>query len=180
MWTSLSAFSEWVAIIRAAAWEGTYEWLPTAVLNILLGYPLTTDELGLFNQWCRIMTSSSDVADGARSVSSADGQAPTPWDTFDRNPQVLCFAIRCINRLAGRRGLFFSRDGHIGSGPARATGGDLICILDGVGAPMVLRAAGAGSGKYTVVGPAFVYGFNNLANFKPGPRHGQWQSVVLV
>lgn len=150
-----------------------YESIPKAVFGALrAGDDASTgDDSEVFNQWYRI-TMSGEVTSDAELLAR-----PPPVDT---QAQALAFAARCAKQLAGRRGFFFSRDGHIGSGPPDTTDGDMIFVINGVRTPMILREIGAGSGRYKVLGAAFVCGMMDLETFKPGEDGRQWQNVVLV
>jgi hypothetical protein len=167
-------------------------------------------EFEAFNQWFRItaMSKSRGTAIGNIDTSTlaADKMAELTvkteegftarklMDGLRQKPDALAFATRCANNLAGRRGVFFSRDGgHIGSGPPNVAENDHIYVLDGVEAPMILlllqdtdwtRDGGGGDGvalrRYTVVGAAYVCGFGNLARFKAGDGEHDWKDIILT
>ncbi len=182
---ALLALSEWLMAIKKDMPVGrSYDSIPRAVFDTLAGYagvdslpsaPRLANEG--FNHWYRIA-----VDEALQPALSADARAQRLLDILGGDTEALVFAIRCIERLAGRRGLFFSRDGHIGSGTPSVAKDDVIFILDGVKAPMILRTAGAGAGleKYTVVGPAFIRAYLDLSTFQPAGINREWQSVVLV
>jgi hypothetical protein len=66
-------------------------------------------------------------------------------ETFDR----LC-------SMAVGNAFFWTRNGHIGTAPLAVSKGDLVALIPGVRAPMMLRQIDSIS--YQVIGPAFVYG----------------------
>ncbi|CAJ2500110.1 Uu.00g029630.m01.CDS01 [Anthostomella pinea] len=91
----------------------------------------------------------------------------------DANIAMVAKTVEFCNLIAGKRNIFVTEKGHIGSGPEAMQDGDEIYWITGVSVPMVLRPTGeaaetdVGSGmtdddglsRFTVVGPAFVYGF---------------------
>lgn len=77
--------------------------------------------------------------------------------------------VNLINDMQGKRGVFFSADGHIGSGPITMADGDEILILKGVAVPMIARRReNSGSCVFTLLGPAFMCGYMGLLQFEPG------------
>jgi hypothetical protein len=66
-------------------------------------------------------------------------------ETFDR----LC-------SMAVGNAFFWTRNGHIGTAPLAISKGDIVALIPGVRAPMILRQIDSIS--YQVIGPAFVYG----------------------
>ncbi len=192
-----------------------YDSIPRVVFNALSARDTTStfsadppdghsneDESNGFNQWFRTMTSTTSNRatpdDGKSAPRTATGPSPAEEEedgrarllsSLGQKPAALAFATRCAGRLAGRRGVFFSRDGgHVGSGPPATAEGDALFVLDGVDAPMILRpaedAGRSGSSEqkphYTVLGPAFVYGFTDLEGFDLADHGGDWLSIVLT
>ena len=76
----------------------------------------------------------------------------------------------CADALAGTRCLFTLEDGLPGSGPETTLRGDIVAILSGVPAPMILRPSTGGA--YQVVGAAFL-------DFEP-EKQRNWALVSLV
>ena len=64
--------------------------------------------------------------------------------------------IYSMNRAANQRRVLMTNQGHIGLGPHNMRSGDLVCILLGSEVPLVLRQSK--TGKYTLVGDAYLYG----------------------
>ncbi|KAG8159788.1 hypothetical protein KVR01_010425 [Diaporthe batatas] len=58
------------------------------------------------------------------------------------------------------RRLVVTEDGHVGLGPEAAEPGDVVCILGDSRVPLLLRpdAAGAGGGRFRLVGEAYIQG----------------------
>lgn len=71
--------------------------------------------------------------------------------------EVVRFLETSLGELAGRRNLFTTAKGHIGSGPPEMVPGDLVAYIAGVPVPMILRRARDGDG-YIVIGPSYVQG----------------------
>ncbi|KAK5651231.1 hypothetical protein OQA88_12695 [Cercophora sp. LCS_1] len=91
------------------------------------------------------------------------------------NKQVLKYAASCTNQLAGRRGLFFTREGQFGTGPTEAAKGDKLVVIDGVSLPMVLRQQS--ERQYLVLGPAYVLGLAFVSEVE-SPEKG-WEDKPL-
>jgi hypothetical protein len=71
--------------------------------------------------------------------------------------EVMRFLETSLGELAGRRNLFTTAKGHIGSGPPGIVPGDVVAYIAGVPVPMVLRRGQNGEG-YIVIGPSYVQG----------------------
>lgn len=97
--------------------------------------------------------------------------------------KALDFMVTCCNRLAaGKRSLFVTRDGKLGSGPCGMAVGDRVSLLRGVAVPMVLRCVGAEGGRFEVVGPSFLSGEGvvDVEGFNRVDFGCDWESVCLV
>jgi len=72
---------------------------------------------------------------------------------------------RCSNRK-----LFATEKGYLGLGPAASTPGDIIAVIFGLNAPLVLRASGVD--EYQIVGEAYVHGImdGEAMNGSPSPQ----------
>lgn len=86
------------------------------------------------------------------------------------------YAIKCVNQLAGKRGLFCSDEGRFGTGPLDAMAGDEIFCLEGVTTAMILRKSQ--EGRYTVVGPAVVPGLSFMR--ETSFNKDKWVDVTLI
>ncbi|KAK3400000.1 hypothetical protein B0T20DRAFT_349960 [Sordaria brevicollis] len=87
------------------------------------------------------------------------------------------FTYNVCERFAGDTRLFMSSsspDGFIGKGSKGMREGDLVCLIRGVGQPMILRkdfvasydGDGKSEGRFTVVGPAFACRLADLQTFR--------------
>jgi hypothetical protein len=179
--SSLSALSRWLTAIEQGAPSGeTYQSIPKAVYNALSGCTSepTNSESDAFGQWYRI--SANTHAASTAQPSSGDAQAQMLLASLGQATDALAFATRCAIQLAGRREVFFSLDGHIGTGPPRTAEDDMIFILNGVDMPMILRETGTEPGRYTVLGPAFVCGLTDLAGYEPKSGNRGWEDIILT
>jgi hypothetical protein len=86
-----------------------------------------------------------------------------------------------LARAASPRSLFVLADGSIGSGPRDMVLGDRIAHVAGVDIPLVLRRCRSGSGRYTILGKAFVLGPNasETSNLQSGDQNA-WGEAVLI
>lgn len=71
--------------------------------------------------------------------------------------EVVRFLETSLGGLAGRRNMFTTGKGHIGSGPPGMVTGDVVGYIAGVPVPMILRWHHDREG-YIVVGPSYVRG----------------------
>ncbi|KAI1395359.1 heterokaryon incompatibility protein-domain-containing protein [Hypoxylon fuscum] len=81
------------------------------------------------------------------------------WDSTS-NAVVREQTAKLCNLLSGKRNVFVLDLGYLGSGPEGMQENDEIYWIRGVSVPMVLRRSTEDS-IFTVIGPAFVYGFMN-------------------
>ena len=86
------------------------------------------------------------------------------------------FVERCRAIIRARRNLFISSEGHAGSGPENMMEGDRIVLLGGVPVPMVLREVDDGTGRFTVLGAAFVHGLMEDG----GWEEGETRDIILI
>jgi hypothetical protein len=114
---------------------------------------------------------SSVPQDGARGGS--DGQVQHEIDPYIEH------VARC---LEGRKGLLFSRELHAGTGALGAVAGDAIVALEGVKAPMILRAEARSSATFKLVGAALFAGIGveELGVYCSGRPVKQWKTITLV
>ena len=83
-------------------------------------------------------------------------------DAMVAKESVRRYFIDCCGRLAGKRSLFFTSKRYAGTGPIAVVGqerghtGDVVALIAGVSAPLVLRSQGGD--EYRVVGPALIPG----------------------
>lgn len=84
-------------------------------------------------------------------------------------PKALEFAVQACDRIAGRRSVFHSKNGHIRSGPPETAEGDEIFVLNGMQWPVILRQTDPlgtpslnGRLKYRAIGPAFTRGLMDM------------------
>ncbi|KAK0641344.1 hypothetical protein B0T16DRAFT_393640 [Cercophora newfieldiana] len=183
LWLALSDIAQWISLARnGVAVSAAYDSIPKAILQVLSGgRSIAFDPDGdhdnkfeSFNRWYRIMVET--FQGHQNSPSSTDNFATAIIPVLSKDSAAIGYAVDCVNGLAGKRGLFFSRDGHFGTGPVDATVGDDIVALDGVGAPMILRKdPGGGS---IVIGPAFVPGLSFMTE-KENERE-RWEDVILI
>lgn len=168
----ISQFSAWLeAISRDVPVSPVYENLSKAILDALYGRVSSFEraDAPIFNKWRRIL-SQWDVRGNDSTNDLLDRLA-------DDRP-AMEFTVKICNTLFEKRGLFFSIDGHIGSGPLNMLVSDKIALLNGISRPLILREDTNRPGLYRVIGPAFVCGFTDL---KDKPPQGQdWGSITLI
>jgi len=173
LWAGLDEISCWITEVRKGApVSSAYDSVPLAILCVLDSdvFDKPDEEAAVFNQLYRLM------------VECEDG----PRESFTQrllvallgNQDALTAAISFVDRLAGKRNLFYSRDGHIGTGPPGMMEGDHIVVLEGVPYPMMLRTSQSEDGVdwYTVVGPAFVPGYFHASEREVwNKKTGKWE-----
>lgn len=169
----ISQFSAWLEVIsQNVPVSPVYESLSKAILDVLYGRVSNFEGADgpIFNKWRRILSQ----WDARGNEASTNGLLARLAD--DR--LAMEFTVKICNTLFDKRGLFFSIDGHIGSGPLNMLVSDKIALLNGVARPLILREDASRPGLYRVIGPAFVCGFTDL---KDKPPQGQdWGSITLI
>jgi hypothetical protein len=183
---TVTVLVEWIKAVRRDAPLGQpYESIPLAVFHCLRGREQPGDtetetvqvSEATFNDWYRIFSDGTQT-EGTGTAPAADA-VDAVLEQLRQNTEAREFTQRICEVLSGRRGLFLSRDGHIGSGPPHMERGDVIAIVGGVCMPLVLRPQGADA--YSVVGPAFVCGFSFDVSSYDAAGHGRdWQRASLV
>ena len=194
IWPAMYVISQWLMEARRGLPISIhYESIPQAVITTLSGgiKPDSHTELqNTFDRWYRIMLESLELA---RLKAQEDSKPGTPASysqlyslealTEFLSPrllddlEVLKYAIDCVNQLAGKRSLFYSRDGHIGTGPPGTTPGDNIVVFDGISTPMITRSGA--EGNQTVVGPAYAPGLIHVTEAND-TRKLRWEDITLV
>lgn len=102
---------------------------------------------------------------------------------LERDQAALTFVRLVCEKFGGRRGLFFSMDGFMGSGPPHMEVGDKMAILDGVAVPMILRQDIENRNQFRVIGPSFMHGLmaegERRVSLESWESPG-WTSIILV
>lgn len=181
---------QWMTVVRRdAPISGSYESLPSAVFEVICrGEPIKSRRYREdFDEMWRTVGSAMERHD-QESVRMEDSAGPStrPFPTMQetiitdvlQQPKARKFTINFLQAQKGRRGLFFSKDGHIGSGPPRMQEGDSIFRFAGVDIPMILRESDTHPGKWRVVGPTFIPG---CMDSTPATKKGTgFEEITLV
>ena len=77
-------------------------------------------------------------------------QAPT-----DDNAEIIAW-LRLYGELLGNRRVIMTERGRLGLVPAETRHSDVVCVMDGVDVPLVLREND--SGTYLLIGEAYIHG----------------------
>ncbi|WYZ35468.1 hypothetical protein EsH8_X_000115 [Colletotrichum jinshuiense] len=102
------------------------------------------------------------------------------WEGHAKGVPIAFAEERALRLFQGRR-YFFTDRGYVGLGPAGCEVGDIICVLLGYDAPVVLRPnsqPGTPLKTFTLVGDAFVYGLHD-ATALLGPLPSPWRVQVF-
>ena len=133
---------------------------PIAWLQLLLCIRDALDE-----PWAQLYTREAEAASGHLLLAVSD------------EPDVLDLLRQFTRSIRGRRSVFTSEDGHIGSGPLSMKLGDRIAFIAGLEIPMALRPREPTNGMencYSVVGPVL---------FSPrevGPVEADWSTREAI
>lgn len=76
-------------------------------------------------------------------------------ETFEASPESLRWLASCAASLQGRRCMFVTRGGRLGTGPLDMEAGDDVALVNGIPVPLIVRRT-EGNGTYVLIGPAFV------------------------
>lgn len=134
------------------------------------------DEGDSFNKWYSILIQLAGTT-STKEDCNDEVVVDNAFSTLTTDPDACDYFIQCCTKLVKeRRNLFITSCGYIGSGPDTMLEGDKIALVRGIPVPMLLRDAEDGSGRYTVVGPAFVHGLMRGEDWGKQKE----QNVVLI
>ena len=81
--------------------------------------------------------------------------------------------LRLYSEAIGNRRVALTEGGRLGLVPAATTELDLLCIIDGMDVPLVLRKVDSDS--YVLIGEAYIYG---AMDGEVLPKENQWARVI--
>ncbi|KAF5585235.1 heterokaryon incompatibility protein [Fusarium subglutinans] len=183
---NIQVLSRWIIkITRDVILNEVHESIPSAVFNTFNGSSTSVSKIDprqkdVFNTFYTIIRRHGVCFE--KEVETMCGIAPTTHTTMQeiaRDRTCLDYFIKICNRFAGKRGLFVSSDGAIGSGPVAMAKGDTISIIKGVAVPMVLRKQETYGQGYVIVGPAYIDGLMDLTRDKVTSISLEWRTVIL-
>ena len=98
----------------------------------------------------------SPATDACKQVLLADGEFEElrDWDTLDGRDRPRVMAE--MRRMSYKRAFFSTAEGHIGMCPDSAQCGDIVVVVLGCRAPLVLRPQISGKGSFQIVGVCYV------------------------
>ncbi|KAF4465011.1 HET-domain-containing [Fusarium albosuccineum] len=171
----------WLAFVRRyLPIPKGYGFMSEGILDILHGpeynFVIQEGDRDSFNALHRILVKHSTADDGI-DLSKTPEAAITEITSEKR---VVNYIVRLCNQVSGKRGLFVSQGGKVGSGPEQMAEGDIICIFEGVSAPMVLRKQGDSGQAYQVLGPALIGGLMDLRREQLEKMDLSWETIILV
>ncbi|KAK8093614.1 hypothetical protein PG997_000299 [Apiospora hydei] len=143
--------------------------------NVLMGRPTvpSDSELDTFKRWLHTLQT--------RSINIPDvGPIRSAEDIFAGDAKALESTTKCYNQLTGKRLLFITQGGKLGSGPCGKAVGDRVTLLRGVAVPMIIRCTSEEMNTFEVVGPAFVSPVIDVARFNKADFGHDWEPVHLV
>lgn len=196
----LAKVYRWLEFVKAETPIHSDLTLPSAILEVLFArskhaiHPgLAQLETGIteqafitsFHRWYRI------VSDYRQPDWRRHGACSTlPSEMIGRlghDKDASQFVRLLCEKLARKRGLFFSRDGYMGCGPPHMAEGDKLTILRGVAVPMILReesreqdAEGESLVRYRLIGPASIHGLMSADERNRCLASRAWTSISLV
>ncbi len=167
--------------------DSALESTPKAIATVLRGSELgdvedvaaREKEEQEFSEWYRVFSDACET--GGRDDRAVVAAATT---AMAANERARGYFLRCCGKLAGKRGLFLTSKGYIGTGPVVMLGsessleGDVLALVAGAAAPLVLRSRG--NGEYSVVGPALIPGVMEGEAWEREGGQNAAQDIVLV
>ncbi|KAF5008799.1 hypothetical protein FDECE_4939 [Fusarium decemcellulare] len=171
----------WLAVVRRhIPVPKGYSSMSEGILDILHGpecnFLIQEDDRETFSALLLILINHSTTGD-VIDISKTPGAAIAEITSDKR---IVDYIVRLCNQVSGKRGLFVSQKGYIGSGPEQMANGDIICIFEGVSAPMVLRKQGDSGQAHQVLGPALVGGSSDLRREQLEEMYLSWETIILV
>lgn len=138
--------------------DGAYDTVATSIYKALRAQGSPTDESSTFHGFSKLhekikaKLGRGDGGEGAVDYAAISKKLLQKFSTNTHHHLKKIF-----EELAGKRNLFDTYNGYIGSGPPNMTEGDLVAYIAGVPVPMILREADVPT-TYRLLGPAFVVG----------------------
>ncbi|EWZ81143.1 hypothetical protein FOWG_14719 [Fusarium oxysporum f. sp. lycopersici MN25] len=183
---NIQVLSRWIIkITRHIILNEVHESIPTAVFNTFNASSTSVSKIDprqkdVFNTFYNIIRRHGVCFE--KEVETMCGITPTTHTAMQEiagDKTCLDYFIKICNRFAGKRGLFVSSDGAIGSGPVAMADGDTISIIKGVAVPMILRKQETDGQGYVILGPAYIDGLMDLTSVKVTSMSLDWKTVVL-
>ena len=162
----ISNLCRWVAFVQLDGYEPLF----LAASSVLEGKALPLDHFGA----ARLRRLHYLTKKHAAKILSDDTSSQFPvafYSDLAKDEDACGYFVRCYNNIAGRRNLFASYNGYIGSGPPDMQTDDRITLVAGVPVPLVLRSQGDGPATFTLIGPAYVHGMMRGELWKDGELH---------
>ncbi|KAG9499459.1 hypothetical protein J7337_007915 [Fusarium musae] len=183
---NIQVLSRWIIkVTRDVILNEVHESIPCAVFNTFNGSSTSISEIDprqkdVFNTFYNIIRRHGVCFE--KEVETMCGVTPathTAMQEIAGDKTCLDYFIKICNRFAGKRGLFVSSDGAIGSGPVDMAEGDTISIINGVTVPMILREQETDRQGYVILGPAYIDGLMDLTEVKVTSMSLDWKTVML-
>lgn len=184
----------WLAAVKYDMPINSRHTLPSAVLQVINGHKYQQGQASrdldiedriaqTFRSWYHIMNDHLDLYRGHHGEARRQEMMDDMLGKLEQDQSALSFIRLVCEKFDGRRGLFFSLDGFMGSGPPHMDLGDKMVILDGVSVPMILRQDLENDTQFRVIGPCFMHGLMDeeerrvLLESRESPG---WSSIILV
>lgn len=184
----------WLAAVKYDMPINSRHTLPSAVLQIINGHKYQQGQASrdldieeriaqTFRCWYHIMNDYLDLYRGHHGAARRQELMDDMLGKLERDQAALSFVRLVCEKFGGRRGLFFSLDGFMGSGPPHMDVGDKIVILDRVSVPMILRQDPENDTQFRVIGPCFMHGLMDEEERRVLLESREslgWSSIILV
>lgn len=184
----------WLAAVKNDMPINSRHTLPSAVLEVINGHKYqqsqanrdldTEDKIAqTFRSWYHFMNEYLDLYRGRQGAARRQEMIDDMLVKLERDQAALSFIRLVCEKFGGRRGLFFSLDGFMGSGPPQMDAGDKMVILDGVSVPMILRQDLENESQFRVIGPCFMHGLMDEEERRvllESRESAGWSSIILV
>jgi hypothetical protein len=131
--------------------------IPQVVFNVLEGSKTASNSiLALnFDQWYRVVSRYSVTVTGAM-----EQRCESLFEEIWANERAREYHQHCVLRIMGKRNLFVTSAGHVGTGPLATMVGDKIALISGVAVPLILRKEDQAQ-RSILVGPSYIFGIMN-------------------
>lgn len=163
LWDQMADLAVWIHHVR---YNGTalYDSVPQTAHRVIRGpttpSPTSEERESFFLMYRLFDTAVHDVHDASNNAQAKAEALRRHIRNSSDGLASLTFMINHVNEYLSReRIIFITRDGYIGTGPAGIQAGDRIALIAGIPVPLVLREMAAASGRFVVVGPAYVEGY---------------------
>lgn len=131
--------------------------IPQVVFNVLEGSKTASNSiLALnFDQWYQVVSRYYVTV-----AEAVEQKCESLFEEIWANERAREYHQYCMLRIIGKRNLFITSAGHVGTGPLATMVGDKTALISGVAVPLILRKEDQAQ-RSVLIGPSYIFGIMN-------------------